>query len=515
MSKHFSLVLLFVLLCASGRAETDSGIKTPQAAVVIFTSGRTLRGTLVSINEKEIRFKLDRAGTVAAVYKVEQIKAIRTADDAFVFDTETKTWQGVKSRVAREPAEPPVPPAKEKEPAEKVPEAKEPVTGTEIVVAEGVGTDAEEALKDALRAAVRQVVGSLVDAETLVKNDKVISDKVLTYSAGIVTKYDEISKTENKGLFRVRIKATVERRSVIARLKEAKISVTRVDGKGLFAEALTDIEAAKDARALVEKLFQDYPFGCLEAEVVGKPRIVSKDDAKATIQVDVRFSADPKAYKSLSEKLHATLTKIARDRGEFSLAMEPDRTTGLYTGRQNVDSFWPTAMPKVFVHDKPKKGCVAVALTTQVSKLQDRSEWSYFILDESVKGVLRKYARAVGEAKLSLLDKDNEVVATDRFSSMFAAAPPYTVGNCSITLVTPIGNAHSGVLYMVGPEKELDSDPRVFLVSPLFFTQRTNRAAYKGSFVVSRQVTLTLEELKSIHSIKCELGFGIGKAEKE
>src|SRR6516164_7487637 len=53
------------------------------------------------------------------------------------------------------------------------------------VIAEGVGTTADDALRDAFRAAVRQTVGTMVDAETLVKNDTVISDKVLTYSDGI------------------------------------------------------------------------------------------------------------------------------------------------------------------------------------------------------------------------------------------------------------------------------------------------------------------------------------------
>ena len=57
------------------------------------------------------------------------------------------------------------------------------------VVAEGVGTTADEAIKDAFRNAVRQVVGAVVDAETLVKNDELIDDKVLTYSDGFIKGY--------------------------------------------------------------------------------------------------------------------------------------------------------------------------------------------------------------------------------------------------------------------------------------------------------------------------------------
>jgi hypothetical protein len=43
---------------------------------------------------------------------------------------------------------------------------------------QGSVSTADEALKDAFRNAVRQVVGAVVDADTLVKNDEVIDDKV-------------------------------------------------------------------------------------------------------------------------------------------------------------------------------------------------------------------------------------------------------------------------------------------------------------------------------------------------
>src|ERR1700721_3602386 len=53
-----------------------------------------------------------------------------------------------------------------------------------VVVAEGIGKDEKEALKAAFRDAVGRVVGTLVDAETLVKNDPVISEKILEFSGG-------------------------------------------------------------------------------------------------------------------------------------------------------------------------------------------------------------------------------------------------------------------------------------------------------------------------------------------
>ena len=73
---------------------------------------------------------------------------------------------------------------------------------TQEVVGEGVGTSADLALKDAFRNAVRQVVGAYVDAETLVKNDELVEDKILTYSNGFIKTFSEIEGSKKDSLYR-------------------------------------------------------------------------------------------------------------------------------------------------------------------------------------------------------------------------------------------------------------------------------------------------------------------------
>src|SRR5687767_8227931 len=83
------------------------------------------------------------------------------------------------------------------------------------VIVEGVGKTLEDALKEAYRAAVRQVVGAVVDEQTQIQNDEIISDKVLTASSGFVTGYEQLKKEESNGLVRIRIKAKVERAELV------------------------------------------------------------------------------------------------------------------------------------------------------------------------------------------------------------------------------------------------------------------------------------------------------------
>ena len=87
-----------------------------------------------------------------------------------------------------------------------LPEAKE-------VVVTGDGADADKALQNAFSQAIEQAVGVLVDAETVVKNDQLIRDEVLTYSRGYVEKYEVVKRWQEDGLHRATIQAVVARTS--------------------------------------------------------------------------------------------------------------------------------------------------------------------------------------------------------------------------------------------------------------------------------------------------------------
>ena len=68
-----------------------------------------------------------------------------------------------------------------------------------LKVADGVGSTREEAFRDAFRSAVRQAVGAVVEAETVVQDDRVVADRVLDYSGGVVRSYKEL-KAEKQAL---------------------------------------------------------------------------------------------------------------------------------------------------------------------------------------------------------------------------------------------------------------------------------------------------------------------------
>lgn len=81
------------------------------------------------------------------------------------------------------------------------------------VVATGHGETVREAQKAAFRAAVEQVVGTMVDATTLVENDELIEDEILTYASGMIEKSITIGepKKSESGIYTVKVKATVKK----------------------------------------------------------------------------------------------------------------------------------------------------------------------------------------------------------------------------------------------------------------------------------------------------------------
>lgn len=84
------------------------------------------------------------------------------------------------------------------------------------VTAEGVastGSDPaaahDKALEDALRRAVEQAVGTIVESETATENYQLLTDKIYSHSSGYVKSYKILSEKQEGGLTRIQISADV------------------------------------------------------------------------------------------------------------------------------------------------------------------------------------------------------------------------------------------------------------------------------------------------------------------
>jgi Flagellar assembly protein T, N-terminal domain len=68
----------------------------------------------------------------------------------------------------------------------------------------------DKAIEDALRRAVEQTVGTIVESESTVENYQLLSDKIYSHSSGYVSGYKVLSETPDGKMLRVKISAEVQ-----------------------------------------------------------------------------------------------------------------------------------------------------------------------------------------------------------------------------------------------------------------------------------------------------------------
>jgi hypothetical protein len=92
-----------------------------------------------------------------------------------------------------------------------------------------------------------------------------------------------------------------------------------LDGKSLFAEAVTSAEAEENSTKLLAKALNDLPK-VMTASVVGKPEY---DRDKGELVVNVEVEVDAAAYRKFSAKLEETLGKISISKVTALVKAEP------------------------------------------------------------------------------------------------------------------------------------------------------------------------------------------------
>jgi hypothetical protein len=302
---------------------------------------------------------------------------------------------------------------------------------TTLVIASGVGVDPDKALRDALKNAVQQAVGAIVDAETLVKNDEVIKDQILTYSDGYVEHFDKIGESKRAdGLFELRIKATIKRRQLIGKLQTSKVLSTKLDGQSLFAEVVTQLDASKDAAKLLEKALEGLPLNLLVAKVADqKPRIEAMTDTGVTATWTVLVSYDYNAYKTkVLPALHKTLVDIAKKRSTGTLFLKYYQSSSpndyYMISTQSKSVFWRWAAGRTTYSQHPDVEKLSCDADTECMLLvhwsrapQDGSEQlGWYVLDKSCQPVLEALQAHHPRLHISLVDQQGNVIQEDEIN---------------------------------------------------------------------------------------------------
>ena len=195
------------------------------------------------------------------------------------------------------------------------------------VIARGMGKDAASATKDALVQAVQQAVGAMVDSETMMKNDAILKEQVLTFSDGFVSKYEVLkAPAPNKyGLYETTIKAQVEQKKLRGKLAETRILKIEVkDAQNIWAKLETEQLRKENAETMLLKIFSMLdPKDFLIPTLVDPQKRMGKDaklnvfrkDGKTYISMGILVAFDHKKYvREVQPYLLDALNKLCLDK---------------------------------------------------------------------------------------------------------------------------------------------------------------------------------------------------------
>ena len=191
-------------------------------------------------------------------------------------------------------------------------------------VVTGAGETAEKATEDALRNAVEQAVGALIDAKTMVEGEQVIQDKILRMSNAFVDKYDVLKRWSEGNLQYCRISAQVKSRELRATLAAEPIFKGKIEGQNLGAQVLGELNAKAGTGELFEQFLAELRVKTLFAKATGQPRpSTTAGSSKVVLQVPIEVGVDLPAYESIVESWLPRLRAAARSKATRSLSFKP------------------------------------------------------------------------------------------------------------------------------------------------------------------------------------------------
>ncbi len=201
----------------------------------------------------------------------------------------------------------------------------------QTVVAEGLGSTVESAIHNAAENALKQVVGTFIDTETLIVRRTQISDGIRNearsinartreYSQGSIYKFDVIETRQDAGLFRISAKVSVRVEDFKAYIAKPSESSARI-GAEVFAQQSIQTQNASNARQiLIEKIIIPIIKGEASAVSINNPilysEFVKRHPTRALQDVPsssnmVVFDAVVELNPNFSENIKKTLESIA------------------------------------------------------------------------------------------------------------------------------------------------------------------------------------------------------------
>ena len=157
----------------------------------------------------------------------------------------------------------------------------------------------DDALASALRNAVEQVVGTMIESDVLVENYQTVEDKIYTKTSGYVQQYDVLSSgKQSDNVFEITIRATVKMSDLRNDLQAIGVLISRkgkprsmvlIDERNIttnYHQLIADLNTT-ETTIMNEMMALGFPF----VDAVQAKKNIARDMAQAAIQGDATAAA--------------------------------------------------------------------------------------------------------------------------------------------------------------------------------------------------------------------------------
>lgn len=291
------------------------------------------------------------------------------------------------------------------------------------VTARGAGTSISEALADAYNNAVQQAIGLYIDAETIVNNDKIIKEQILTHSRGMIKNFDIVSEDISGGLYQVTILAQIFEMPLIEKIKPITQSSTFVDMSKLHASAHIEEKKGTDTELLfLNAIASFFTSNLYSFSVFGDPyfdnntslRRDPRNQSKHGSQLIINVLAKPNfiEYEKARDGLINVLNQISEYKTEtLNRSKKFDDGNRYYLDAYNVCDRT----------NYDKREIDRIAVNTWRSQNHIQSKWQVFYLPETLKNKISfkdisdnyHKSRSPFVLEIKLYDKQNKLLYSD------------------------------------------------------------------------------------------------------
>ena len=185
------------------------------------------------------------------------------------------------------------------------------------VTVTGTGATPTAALDNAIRAALMQVAGTFMRADTKVENDQVVQDRIIAHNQGFIESAAKQGEPILRdGVYSQSVLVRVRRSKVLEILTEAGKADSKVDGESLYAIIKMKQEQKASATELLAVVFEGFPANILKCEVAKKPYQIKNsdmklDDGQVLVEVIVDIEIDKEKWAIWCKGAKQAFTAIA------------------------------------------------------------------------------------------------------------------------------------------------------------------------------------------------------------